>query len=89
MIIRKSVELKVDLTAGDIARAWCEMDAGEQARFFNAIAKAAADWDKPLGMQLCAVAGEEGLSKAGREVMASIGDHSGLSSMPEGRKEEP
>ena len=65
-----------ELTPELVAALFCGLDDTEQALFFNAVAEAYKDSPLGLGMQLCAVSGNEALTNAGRNVMQEIGSES-------------
>lgn len=58
----------------EIADAFWDLDASEQARFYNRLAEVARDHTLP--MQLQAITDDDGLTLSGRRVMATIGDYS-------------
>jgi len=66
----------VQLTADDVAEAFCGMDGDEQAAFFNEVARLAAKWSRPLEFQMQGVSACGHLSDAAREVMQKIGEYS-------------
>lgn len=64
-------------TPEELAEAWWEMDAKEQAKFFNQLGEHIdknTAWD--FSMQLQYVTDEPRLNRLGREAMKAIGDYS-------------
>jgi hypothetical protein len=74
MKIEKTVQVELD--PADLAKAWAEMDAGQQAEFFSLLAAEVATWDAPFVMQMQCIADDENLTPAGRAIMQVIGEYS-------------
>ncbi len=68
--------IKVELTPKDMASLFAEMDASEQAEFFNEVANCASTWSSPFCFQLQSITDDDGLTLAGRRVMQGIGEYS-------------
>jgi hypothetical protein len=67
----------IAITPELIAELWCNLDASEQASFFNEVGHIASAW-RAGGpeFQLQYITDDHGLNLAGRRVMQSIGDYS-------------
>lgn len=65
-----------EATPEQLAKAFCDMDASDQARFFNFIAVVASTWSSSFPFQLQAITDEDGLTLSGRRVMQEIGEYS-------------
>lgn len=59
-----------------IAELFCDLDADEQARFYNHIDLVASKWSSLFCFQLQAITDSPELTYAGRRVMDSIGEYS-------------
>ncbi len=68
--------IKVELTPKDMANLFAELDASEQAEFFNEVANCASKWSAPFCFQLQEITDDAGLTLAGRRVMQGIGEYS-------------
>lgn len=75
------------LTPELVAEFFAEMASDEQARFFNHVDQVASNWrsngDGCLAMQLQYITDDDGLTLAGRRVMAHIGEYSHWGLAPE------
>lgn len=76
MSITRTLEIG-DLTPGELAFAFCEMDSSQQASFFSVVGKIAATWNGD-GMCMQAHGISEHLDKEGRYVIERLADHAGL-----------
>lgn len=74
------IELVVDykISPEELAVAFCEMDCGRQAEFFNAMAREAKGWPGPFSVQMQAVTDEKSLSDGARYIMSQIGAYGPL-----------
>lgn len=64
----------VDLTPEQIAEAFCEIDATDQARFFNHVCNVSNDWGSGMfEKQMAAVSHNNALDTGGKSVMRIIG----------------
>ena len=75
-MIERTEIIKIDPTVSEIAQAFCDMDADEQANFFNIINEITSKWKRPFCIQLQSVTDSKFLSTAGRNVMEQIGMYS-------------
>lgn len=71
------VTVDVALTAKVIAGAFCDLDAEEQAAFFEEVAKSAARWGVGPGMQWYRIGRVLKSHPEGREVVRQISEGSG------------
>jgi hypothetical protein len=80
--------LIADVTPELVAEIFAEMDAEEQARFFNHISEVASKWGASgyLEMQLQAITDDCGLTLAGRRVMQEIGEYSHWGLVPKAKE---
>lgn len=72
MIISRTVDVEVKLTAEELAEQFWAMDGDNQARFFDALANTSSG---RLPMQLQAVADSDHLTIPARVCMQSIGEY--------------
>ena len=77
--ITKTIDIK--LTPQETAAAFCEMDAEDQCRFFNAIGANIGGWIAPFSVQLQGMIDTSRLSKEGRYVMQKIGEYANETSI--------
>ncbi len=75
-MIKRMREIEIDLTVREISEAFCDMDADDQACFFNHLAAITAEWKQHFCFQLQAITDSPMLSDAGRSVMNRIGIYS-------------
>lgn len=68
-------EQNVDVTTEQVAKLFCDMDAEQQAHFFNEVATQVKSWKGTFSAQMWGVANESILSDNARTVMASIGTY--------------
>ena len=73
--IRRRIEVEVLPTSGELASMFCEMDADEQAHFFNSVAYESARWKRDFVFQLQAITDSPVLHSTGREIMRGIGEY--------------
>ena len=73
-MIQRNKVINVRPTPKELAFEFCEMDASEQAMFFNEIHKLSTTWVGSLHFQLREVS-DAGLTTGGRSVMGMIGKH--------------
>lgn len=74
MIIKES-QIAFKLTPEELANEFCEMDANEQAEFFNSVGFKTSLWDKHLVFQLQAIVDTHKLSPNGRWFMRTVGEY--------------
>ncbi len=65
----------INITPSEIAKLFCNMDADEQAIFFNVIASEIKLWENPFCFQLQAVTDSPELLDEARKVMKEIGEY--------------
>lgn len=76
-MIKRSQEVLISPTAFELATEFCEMDADEQAEFFNAIHEITSKtFRQPFVFQLQAVTDSTALTDDGRSIMDAIGNYS-------------
>jgi len=75
MIVREET-IEINPTATELAQAFCDFDAPDQAYFFSQIAKITDAWTGPFVMQLQWVCDSQHLTYGGRTVMQQIGEYS-------------
>ena len=68
--------LQIELSAEDVARAFCEMDSDEMTAFFNIVAIGITTWTGPFCMQMQYITDNEQLTAEARSIMRQIGDYS-------------
>ena len=73
--VRRTIDIKVELTPLDLARTFCNYDADEQAKFFEYIAQISLHWEHHLCFQLGAVSNSGELTTEGKRVMQQIGEY--------------
>lgn len=74
--MRRQVEIDILSTGEELADAWCELGADEQARFFNKIGFITKGWAHgSMAMQLQWVSGSTALTMDGRGAMMMIGEY--------------
>ena len=79
----------IEITPELVAELFANMDAGEQARFFNHIDTVASTWGIDadlLPFQMQAITDDDGLTLAGRRVMQMIGEYSHWGLVPTANK---
>ena len=74
--MKKQIEIDFEPTPEEVAERFCEMEADEQAQFFNQIARLSDLWNRAFVFQLQGVADSSELTEAGRKVMCDIGQYS-------------
>jgi len=74
--IERTKTFSVEISVEEIAMAFCEMDADEQACFFNLISEISSGWEKPFCFQLQKISDSKFLTTAGRNIMERIGEYS-------------
>ena len=63
----------ITISIREIAHAFCDMEAEQQAEFFNEIAKRIKeDWDAEFSAQVYFIYGCENLTSEGRKIMESF-----------------
>lgn len=79
------IEVEVDykVSPEELAVAFCDMDCGRQAEFFNAVAREVKGWPGSFAIQLQAVTDEKCLTDAARYIMFQIGAYGPLGSKSE------
>jgi len=75
MTITRQVDLKVYPTVTEVAQAFCDMCAEEQAQFFNEVAYLSNAWAHHLAYQLQYVCDSPTLTPDGRSAMQLIGEY--------------
>jgi hypothetical protein len=75
-MIKRNINAEIELTPNELAFEFCEMNADEQADFFNLIALLSASWDAPFCFQSQSITDSKKLTTEGRAIMASIGEYS-------------
>lgn len=75
--MKRKFEVQIDLTIDEIAEAFCNMTASQQAEFFGLIDSISSTWDNSLAVQLQSVMDSKLSTKGGRHVMRLIGEYSG------------
>lgn len=70
---RPMIMPEIEISPETLATLFAEMDASEQARFFNKLHERAEDW---FPMQLQYITDDDGLTLEGRRVMQMIGEYS-------------
>lgn len=73
--MERTTTIKIEPTPEELAECFCNMDANQQARFFNAVADVSGKWKNPFCFQLQAITEKPILSASGRTVMAEIGNY--------------
>lgn len=64
----------IELTPEQVAELFCEMDAADQAKFFNKVGRLSADWGAGMfEQQMAAVSKHDSLDTDGDKVMGVIG----------------
>jgi len=76
MIIRRTKIVEIKLTVSEVSQAFCEMNADEQACFFNCIDTETKKWKQSFCFQLQSITDSEYLTDEGRNIMGLIGDYS-------------
>jgi hypothetical protein len=74
--IERDVSLKIAVTPYDIAKAFCNMNADEQAEFFNYIEHFTHQWKNPFCFQLQNIQDSNKLTAGGKDIMYLIGQYS-------------
>jgi hypothetical protein len=74
--MKKTVEVEIEVSPKELATVFCEMNANEQAEFFNQVALISDSWVAPFCFQLQYITESELLADNGRDVMEAIGDYS-------------
>ena len=75
-MIIKNIKVEVRPTATELATEFTNMEADQQAIFFNVVAAVSDEWRSCFAMQLQAITDSEMLTTKGREVMSEIGNYS-------------
>ena len=73
----------VDITPEILAELFAELDADEQAMFFNHVDMVASKWQAPFCFQLQSITDSELLTLQGRRVMQGIGEYSHWGLVPQ------
>ncbi len=76
MGIKQKIEVDFKITPESLADVFCDMNADEQASFFNHVSDFTSKWDGNFCFQLQAIQDSKALESKGRRVMASIGEYS-------------
>lgn len=75
-MMEKTINIKFEITPIELAEQFCDMDAKEQAQFFNSIGMISThQWEDPFVFQLQAIVDTEKLNNHGKDVMQQIGDY--------------
>lgn len=75
-IIKKLVSIDVEMCPFDLAKLFCEMDAGQQALFFSHVDALVDEWDTAFCFQMQGVTDDGALTDGGRKIMRVIGEYS-------------
>ena len=74
-MVEKEVKISVIISPEELAKEFAEMEATEQARFFNQVARIADSWRHSFVFQLSAVGHSGVLTQRARALMRDIGDY--------------
>lgn len=74
-MITRTYTNTIELTPEELAFEFCRMDDGEQAKFFNEVARLTKEWDRPFCFQLQNIIENKELTNEGRYIMESIGEY--------------
>ncbi len=75
MVVKKTIDLELDVTPEDVAKLFCDMDEVDQAKFFNEVSIITEDENWCLPMQLQFIIDSPVLTRGGRSVMELIGEY--------------
>ena len=75
-MIKRQQTVSIQPFAEEIAKEFCNMDADEQARFFNEVSRLSAIWKVQLCFQIQSITDSKNLEDGGRDVMETIGEYS-------------
>ena len=74
-MIQREIKVPIEITPGELAFEFCNMNDEGQAQFFNYVAKISDKWDKPFCFQLQHLIDCPTLTDSGRRVMEQIGEY--------------
>lgn len=75
--LTEKVQVEISITPSKLADLFCQMDANEQASFFNLIADDVATWPScNFELQMQYVTDSGVLTDGGRQIMKTIGAYS-------------
>lgn len=75
-MLKRNREITINPTVKEVAEEFCNMDADDQAQFFNLIDEISSKWDRALCFQLQSVTDSKWLTTGGRNIMEIIGVYS-------------
>jgi hypothetical protein len=75
-MIRRNVEIRIDLAPEELAKSFCDMDGDEQATFFNCIELIAKkEWEKPFESQVQWIIDSKNYTDNSRKIMRILGEY--------------
>jgi len=74
--MNRTITIEIHPTPEELAEIFCDMNSGDQAKFFNTIYKISSKWPNPFCFQLEAITKCKELSENGRSIMMQIGEYS-------------
>lgn len=75
-MVRRSFQEDIELTPSELAKEFCDMDASQQAIFFNSIWDIVhSNWDCNFAFQMQFISDSKKLNDQGREILRTIGEY--------------
>lgn len=78
-MIKRRIDVELDLTPDELAAVFCGMDGEQQAGFFNAIAKYSDLWPAPFPFQVQAIVDSLTYTEDARRIMRVLGEYAEMS----------